>query len=98
MLVLELLGTLSLRNETPPGPESAQQKKSLGLLAILALAGRQGCPRDRIAAYLWPESSAPLAQHSPDPAVYAIRHALGTDFIVSSGRALRLNPDLVKVD
>jgi len=98
MLVLELLGSLSLRNETPPVPVSAQQKKSLGLLAILALAGRQGFPRDRIEAYLWPESSAPLAQHSLDQAVYAIRHALGSDFILSSGRELRLNPDLVQVD
>jgi DNA-binding SARP family transcriptional activator/Tol biopolymer transport system component len=98
MFVLELLGTLSLRNETPPVPVSAQQKKSLGLLAILALAGRQGFPRDRIEAYLWPESSASLAQHSLDQAVYAIRHALGSDFILSSGRELRLNPDLVQVD
>lgn len=98
MLVLELLGTLSLRNETPPVPVSAQQKKSLGLLAILALAGRQGFPRDRIEAYLWPESSASLAQHSLDQAVYAIRHALGSDFILSSGRELRLNRDLVQVD
>src|SRR2546423_12770916 len=98
MLVLELLGTLSLRNETTPVPVSAQQKKSLGLLAILALAGRQGFPRDRIEAYLWPESSAPLAQHSLDQAVYAIRHALGSDFILSTGRELRLNPDLVQVD
>jgi len=98
MLVLELLGTHSLRNETPPVPVSAQQKKSLGLLAILALAGRQGFPRDRIEAYLWPESSAPLAQHSLDQAVYAIRHALGSDFILSTGRELRLNPGLVQVD
>src|SRR6266481_4598587 len=98
MLVLELLGTLSLRNETPPVPVSAQQKRSLGLLAILALAGRQGFPRDRIEAYLWPESSAPLARHSLDQAVYAIRHALGSDFILLSGRELRLNPDLVQVD
>jgi len=98
MLVLELLGTLSLRNETPLVPVSAQQKRSLGLLAILALAGRQGFPRDRIEAYLWPESSAPLARHSLDQTVYAIRHALGSDFILSSGRELRLNPDLVQVD
>src|SRR4029077_16240158 len=98
MLVLELLGTLSLRNETPPVPVSAQQKRSLGLLAILALAGRQGFPRDRIEAYLWPESSAPLARHSLDQTVYAIRHALGSEFILSSGRELRLNPDLVQVD
>lgn len=98
MLVLELLGTLSLRSETPPVPVSAQQKRSLGLLAILALAGRQGFPRDRIEAYLWPESSAPLARHSLDQAVYAIRHALGSDFLLSTGRELRLNPDLVQVD
>lgn len=98
MLVLELLGTLSLRNETPPVPVSAQQKRSLGLLAILALAGRQGFPRDRIEAYLWPESSAPLARHSLDQTVYAIRHALGTDFLLSTARELRLNPDLVQVD
>src|SRR2546428_7537693 len=98
MLILELLGTLSLRSGPAPVPVAAQQKKSLGLLAILPLAGRQGVPRDRIEAYLWPESSAPLAQHSLDQAVYAIRHALGSDFILSSGRELRLNPDLVKVD
>ncbi|MEO7682292.1 MAG: BTAD domain-containing putative transcriptional regulator, partial [Gemmatimonadaceae bacterium] len=97
-MVLELLGTLSLRNETAPVPVSAQQKRSLGLLAILALAGRQGFPRDRIEAYLWPESSPPLARHSLDQTVYAIRHALGSDFILSSGRELRLNPDLVHVD
>src|SRR5438876_8155812 len=98
MLVLEVLGTLSLRNETPPVPVSAQQKRSLGLLAILALAGRQGFPRDRIEAYLWPESSAPLARHSLDQTVYAIRHGLGSDFILSTGRELRLNPDLVQVE
>src|SRR5438105_1775252 len=97
MLVLELLGTLSLRNATPPVPVSAQQKRSLGLLAILALSGGQGFPRDRIEAYLWPESSAPLARHSLDQTVYAIRHALGSDFILSSGRELQLTPDLVQV-
>jgi len=70
----------------------------LGLLAVLALAGRQGLPRDRIEAYLWPESSASLAQHSLDQAVYAIRQALGSSFILSSGRELRLNPELVQVD
>src|SRR5256886_11699361 len=98
MLVLELLGTLSLRNETPPVPVSAQQRKSLGLLAILALAGRQGFLRDRIEAYLWPESSAALARHSLDQSVYAIRHALGSGFILASGRELRLNPDLLQAD
>src|SRR6266566_5121582 len=98
MLVLDLLGTLSLRNETHPVPVAAQQKRPLGLLAILGLSARQGLSRDRIEAYLWPESSSARAQHALDQTVYAIRHALGSDVIVATGRELRLNLDLVRVD
>src|SRR3989454_6014506 len=98
MLILELLGTLSLRNETGSIPLAAQQKRPLGLLAILGLAGRQGLSRDRIEAYLWPESSGARAQHALDQTVYAIRHALRSDFILATGRELRLDPDLVRVD
>src|SRR5213595_3336086 len=98
MLILELLGTLSLRNETHPVPVAAQQKRPLGLLAILGLSGRQGLSRDRIEAYLWPESSGARAQHALDQTVYAIRHALGSDLILATARELRLNPELVRVD
>ena len=98
MLVLEILGTLSLRDDTGPVPLAAQQKRRLGLLGILALAGRQGLARERIEAYLWPESSAALARHSLDQTVYAIRNALGGDLILSTGRELRLNPELVDAD
>src|SRR5438093_5127653 len=98
MLILELLGTLSLRDETRPVPVAAQQKRPLGLLAILGLSGRQGLSRERIEAYLWPESSSARAQHALDQTVYAIRHTLGSDVILSTGRELRLNPDLVQVD
>src|SRR5712671_7279707 len=98
MLILELLGTRSLRDETRPVPVAAQQKRPLGLLAILGLGGKPGLSRDRIEAYLWPESSGTRAQHALDQTVYAIRHALGSDFILSAGRELRLNPELVHVD
>src|ERR1043166_1897168 len=98
MLTLELLGALSLRDETRPVPAAAQQKRPLGLLAILGLSGRKGLARDRIEAYLWPESSGARAQHALDQTVYAIRHALGGDVILATGRELRLNPDLVRVD
>src|SRR5256884_9173907 len=98
MSILELLGTLSLRNETGPIPLAAQQKRPLGLLAILGLSGRQGLSRDRIEAYLWPESSGARAQHALDQTVYAIRHALGSDFVLVTARELRLNPALVRVD
>src|SRR6184192_2692801 len=98
MLILELLGTLSLRDETRLVPVAAQQKRPLGLLAILGLGGKPGLLRDRIEAYLWPESSGARAQHALDQTVYAIRHALRSDFILSTGRELRLDPDLVRVD
>jgi DNA-binding SARP family transcriptional activator len=98
MLVLELLGALCLRDDTGPVPLAAQQKRRLGLLAILGLGGRQGLSRDRIEAYLYPESADERARHALDQAVYAIRHALGSDFILSTGRELRLNPELVQVD
>src|SRR5260221_14116373 len=98
MLTLELLGTLSLRDETRPVPVAAQQKRPLGLLAILGLGGKPGLSRDRIEAYLWPESAGARAQHALDQTVYAIRHALGSDVIVATGRELRLNSDLVWVD
>src|SRR5947199_5246487 len=98
MLILELLGTLSLGDRTRAVPVAARQKRPLGLLAILGLGGKPGLSRDRIEAYLWPESSSARAQHALDQTVYAIRHALGSDVIVATGRELRLNPDLVRVD
>src|SRR5690349_2339939 len=98
MLTLELLGALSLRDKTRPLPVAAQQKRPLGLLAILGLAGGKGLSRDLIVAYLWPESSGARAHDALDQAVYAIRHALGSDLILSTARELRLNPELVQVD
>jgi DNA-binding SARP family transcriptional activator/Tfp pilus assembly protein PilF len=98
MLVLELLGTLSLRDDARPVPASAQQKRPLGLLGILALGGKRGLSRDRIETYLWPETSSAPARHSLDQTVYSIRNALGSDCILATGRELRLNPDLFGVD
>src|SRR5438876_9683150 len=49
-------------------------------------------------ADLCPDCSVARAQNSLDQTVYAIRHALRSDFILSTGRELRLDPDLVRVD
>src|SRR6266550_5622650 len=98
MLVLELLGTLSLRGDTGPVPLAAQQNRPLGLLAILALGGKQGMSRHRIEAYLWSESTAARARHALDQGVYAIRSKLGSELIVSTGQELRLNSEFVDVD
>lgn len=98
MLVLELLGTVSLRSDTGKIPLPAQQKRPLSLLAILALGGQHGMSRHRIEAYLWSESNAARARHALDQAVYAIRRSLGGDVIIASAQELRLNPELVSAD
>src|SRR5437588_6681053 len=98
MLVIELLGTLSLRADTGAVPLVAQQKRPLGLLAVLALGGKQGLSRHRVESFLWPESDAERAGHALNQAVYAIRHSLGDDVILSTAQDLRLNQQLVGVD
>src|SRR6266550_45106 len=97
MLVLELLGTLSLRGDTGPVPLAAQQNRPLGLLALLALGGKQGISRHRLEAYLWPESTAERARHALDQAAYNLRRTLGA-VISSTGQELRLNPELISAD
>ena len=98
MLVVELLGTLSLRAETGAVPLVAQQKRPLALLAVLALGGKQGLSRRRIESYLWPESEPDRAGHALNQAVYAIRQSLGDDVILSTAQDLRLNAQLVRMD
>ena len=98
MLILELFGTLVLRTDNGPVPLAAQQKRRVGLLALLALGGRSGVSRRRIEAYLWPESTADRARHALDQAVYAIRRVLGGDVIVATAQELALNPDRIRVD
>ena len=98
MLLLELLGTLSLRSDARPVPVAAQQKRPLALVALVALAGKSGLSRERIEAYLWPEAASGRGRHSLDQNVYALRHALGVEVILSARGELSLDPDLVRVD
>jgi DNA-binding SARP family transcriptional activator len=98
MLALELLGTPALRDDAGRVPVEAQQRRRLGLLAVLGLSGAQGVSRDRLEAFFWPESSAARARHALDQAVYAIRRALGGDVILLMGRELRLNPEFISTD
>ncbi|MDQ3515922.1 MAG: tetratricopeptide repeat protein [Gemmatimonadota bacterium] len=79
----------------PPG---AQQKKRLGLLAILAIGEARGISRDRIQAYLWPESDSARSRHALDQLIYATRRSLGEDPIVAQGRELRLERSIIQTD
>jgi DNA-binding SARP family transcriptional activator len=99
MFALRLFGGLSLESGAAPVGPGAQQRRRLSLLALLALAGERGMSRDRIQAYMWPESDAARARHALDQLLYATRRDLGADSILSSGTGeLRLNEALLSPD
>ena len=95
---LKLLGALSLQSVSAPIAPEAMQKRRLALLALLAIGEDRGLSRDRLQAYLWPESSATRARHALDQLIYATRHSLGADPILSDGRELRLDRSILDTD
>ncbi len=58
MLHLKSFGGLSVDIDGVPATGAAQQRKTLGLLALLAVAGERGLSRDKLIATLWPETDA----------------------------------------
>ena len=98
MFQLNVLGSLSLLSDGAPMPPGALQKRRLGILAVLAIAAGRGMSRDRLQAYLWPESDSAKARHALDQLVYATRRAMDADPFISEGRDLRLNPAVVATD
>jgi serine/threonine-protein kinase len=85
------------------GPEgtvggAAAQRKPLALLALLAVAGARGMSRDKILAYLWPETPTDRAAHRLTQVLYSLRHQLQTDDLFLGSADLRLNPDLISTD
>jgi len=70
----------------------------LALLALLARAGEKGCSRDKLVAYLWPESDISHARHRLSDALYLLRQALGEDAVQVTGEDMWLNREVVAVD
>jgi adenylate cyclase len=77
---------------------AAAQRKPLALLALLAVAGSRGLSRDKILAYLWPETSADRATHRLTQLLYSLRHELGVDDLFLGSSALVLNQSVITTD
>ena len=67
------------------------QRHRLAVLALLALAPAQRLSRDKLIAYLWPESDAERGRNLLNVATYNLRSALGESSLVSSGDELQMN-------
>lgn len=85
------------------GPEgaiggAAGQRKPVALLALLATAATRGMSRDKILAYLWPETPADRATHRLTQVLYSLKHELQTEDLFLGSADLRLNPNLISTD
>jgi TolB-like protein/DNA-binding SARP family transcriptional activator len=91
LALLKLFGGASLETEAGPLHGPAAQRRRLGLLARLALAGSQGLSRDKLIAYLWPESDTDKARHLLSDSIYRINQSLGGEILVGWGDQLRID-------
>ncbi len=98
MMFLRVFGGLSVERDGSPADGAAQQRKTLALLALLAAAGRRGISRDKLCAYLWPESDAEHARQLLKQACYALRRDLHAPDLISGAGELRLNPTAITSD
>jgi DNA-binding SARP family transcriptional activator/TolB-like protein len=99
MLRIRTLGGVYVSNDAgEPITGAASQRRVLGMLAVLAVAGERGMSRDKLVALLWPEADEDRARHSLTQAVYSARRALGADDLFLPGGDLRLNPERVRSD
>ncbi len=98
MLHLKTFGGLSVDSEGIPGTGAAQQRKTLGLLALLAAAGRRGLSRDKLIASLWPEIDAEHGRALLNQACYSLRRDLQAPELFLGSIQLRLNPAAISSD
>lgn len=97
---LRLFGTLAIEEDETGRVLTgrAALRKRLALLALLARAPDYRLSRDKIAAYLWPETDTARARHQVANALYDLRKALGAEAIRSPGDELRLDRSVLPVD
>src|SRR5215208_7944283 len=76
----------------------AAQRHRLALLALVAMTPGQRLSRDKLIAYLWPESDTERGRNLLRVSTYVLRSALGESALLSEGDDLRLNADVVQSD
>src|ERR1041385_1021823 len=98
MLELRKFGGLSITDDGAAISGAATQRKTLALVALLAGTGKSGLSRDKLIAYLWPESDTEHGHALLKQACYALRRDLGAPELFLGAKDLRLNPDVIASD
>ena len=95
MYFLRVFGGLQLRGPSGPIPGRLSQRRPLALLAVLAVAGDDGCTRDQLAGLLWGDTDDQHALHELSHALYVIHRELGAEAVISDATQLRLNTSVI---
>src|SRR5688572_2660772 len=94
MLMLRLLGNATIQDDNSNLSGRAVQPRRLALLALLALAPRRAVSRDKLLAFLWPESDTEQGRHLLSVAVYELRKAIGDTVIHTARDEVSLSTEL----
>jgi adenylate cyclase len=98
MFRLRTLGGAALERDGATLDTVGAQRKTLALLTLLAVSRSQGISRDRLAAYLWPESASERARGALKQALHVVRRQLGSTETILGAGELRLNPLYIESD
>jgi DNA-binding SARP family transcriptional activator/Flp pilus assembly protein TadD len=94
LLTIETLGRAAAHTA---GGARVSAPRRLALLGILAAAGQRGVSRDKVLAYLWPESPPEKARHALEQLLYGLRREAGGELFLN-GNPLRLDPGATSSD
>jgi len=88
--------TLQVGSEMTTGASTRRHR--LALLALLAMARDRGLSRDKLHAYLWPESDTEHARHGLNQLVYFQRRLRDGAGLFLGRKTLRLNAAVITTD
>lgn len=98
MFHLRTLGPPALERDGIVLDHVGAQRKTLALLALLAVARHRGISRERLTAFLWPESPSDRARGALKQALHVVRRQLGSPEAVQGTSELRFNPAFIASD
>src|SRR5215216_6853824 len=97
MLHLTMLGGLSLESDNGFVAGGALRRRPLALLALVA-SKPHGLTRDKVLAYLWPESDTARARNCLKQTLFLLRRDTGQELFLPGTFNIRLDPRAVEVD
>jgi DNA-binding SARP family transcriptional activator/TolB-like protein len=97
MLDLRTFGGLSVTADGASCGGAGARRKTLAILALLATS-RKGLSRDKLIAYLWPESDTERGRNLLKQACFALRRDLQQPDLFLGATELLLNPAVITSD